>query len=302
MADSSSGGDGSDDASPGSTSCPLAADGENPCLAACEQAAQTYCQRLQNCAPFLLTERYGDLLICEVREIPSCTDALQAPGSGWTLSSVVACASAQAALSCSDFVHGKPLPAACQVTGSVATGAGCLYDPQCSTGYCAVMSTCGHCTALAASGDKCTTSSDCEANLLCASSGVCAAPVASGNSCDAAHPCAGGLACLGGTCTMPHALGANCDPANASADCDADQGLFCAADSTCHSVAVFQPGDSCSGAVPAICAGGGTCWQGTCLAPVADGASCDPANGENCLIPATCQGGTCAIELASACH
>jgi hypothetical protein len=53
--------------------------------------------------------------------------------------------------------------------------------------------------------------------------------------------------------------------------------------------------------------GSGTCYMSSCVAPVADGSSCDAQTGQNCFGPSTCNGadgdagGTCALYSATQC-
>ncbi len=271
---------------------------------ACDDNAASYCTQLEQCAPFLVTVQYGDELTCVARTTPACLDALKAPGAGFTGASLEACVAARTALDCNTFLHGKPGPNACQPSGGIATSQACLYDSQCGSGYCRVASgaSCGNCVTLGATGAPCTSSADCDGNLMCAGAGTCQPPVAAGGLCDTTHPCQQGLACLGGSCAQPGGLGATCDPKNKGADCDYYQGVYCdGTSSTCKAYAIAQAGSACGSAQPTVCAGDGTCFQGSCVAPVPDGSACSAQQGQNCMPPSTCTAGTCGLYSANLC-
>lgn len=274
---------------------------------ACADNAAAYCTQLEKCAAFLVTVQYGDQLTCVARNTPGCIDALQAPGTGWTGDVLEACITARNALDCSAFLHGKPGPKACDVTGGIPNSNACRYSAQCGGAYCRYASgaSCGTCVGLGATGAPCTATSDCDGNLVCAlsgGSGTCQPPVGAGGQCDATHPCQQGLACLASTCTAPGGLGATCSSKNGGADCDYYQGVYCdTASSTCKAYAMAQAGDACGTAQPTVCVGDGTCSNGHCVAPVQDGTACNAAQGQNCMPPQTCNAGTCSLYSASQC-
>jgi hypothetical protein len=271
---------------------------------ACDDSAAAYCSQLETCAPFLVTALYGDQLTCVARNTPSCLDALQAKGAGFTGDSLEACVKARTALDCNTFLHGKPAPNACRVTGTITTSSACRWDSQCGSGYCRYASgaSCGNCVTLGATGAPCTVSADCDGNLMCGTGGTCQPPSGNGGLCDSTHPCQQGLACLGGSCAQPGGLGATCAAKYNGADCDYDQGVYCDATSgTCKAYAVAQAGDSCGSAQPTICVGDGTCYQNKCVAPVQDGSACNAQQGQNCMPPSSCTASTCGLYSASQC-
>ncbi|HEX3345625.1 MAG TPA: hypothetical protein VHS09_13675 [Polyangiaceae bacterium] len=274
---------------------------------ACADNAGAYCTQLNKCAPFLVTTQYGDELTCEAAQAPGCMDALAAPGTGWTGDVLEACVNARTALSCADFLHAKPQPTACFVTG-LFTGQACLYDAQCGTGYCRIASgaSCGNCVALGNTGAPCTSSNDCGGNLLCAGAGTCQPPSPASGMCSATAPCTPGTACIGGVCVVPGGSGAACVAKNNSADCDYYQGVYCdGTTSMCASYAVAMAGDSCASATPTVCAGDATCYQSLCVAPASMASACNAASGLNCAPPYACLGAdggtTCTLFSASQC-
>jgi len=275
---------------------------------ACTDNAGAYCKQLNTCAQFLVTVEYGDELTCVARQTPGCLDALAAPGTGWTGDKLEACVTARTALDCADFLHAKPQPNACRVTGLIATSDVCRYDQQCGTGYCryAAGASCGNCVTLGATGASCTTSADCDGNLMCSGAGTCQPPSSATSTCSTTMPCQQGLSCIGGVCVAPGALGAMCATKNNNADCDYYQGVYCDGTSTaCAAYAIAQAGDACGSAVPTVCAGDATCFQSLCVAPASDGSTCNAASGLNCMAPSSCLGGDggmmCALFSASQC-
>lgn len=220
---------------------------------ACDDNATTYCTQLEKCAPFLVTAQYGDVLTCEQRVPIGCLDSLQSQGTGWTGDNLEACIAARTALGCSDFLFGKPQPNACRVTGTITTSEACRYSQQCGTGYCRYASgaSCGTCVTLGATGSPCTTSADCDGNLMCSTAGTCQPPSSAASLCNATTPCQQGLVCIGGACTAPGGLGATCAAANGGADCDYYQGVYCDTTSnTCKAYAQAQIGGTCGGFHP----------------------------------------------------
>jgi hypothetical protein len=278
---------------------------------ACADNAGAYCTQLNTCALFLVTTQYGDELTCVARQQPGCLDALAAPGTGWTGDKLEACVTARTALDCADFLHAKPQPGACRVTGLIATSDACRYDEQCGTGYCryAAGASCGNCVTRGATGAPCTASADCAGNLMCAGAGTCQPPATATNPCSATIPCVQGLVCIGSVCVAPAGVAtppATCVPKNNSADCDYTQGVYCDATTmACQPYSKAQAGDACGGSTPTVCTGDATCFQSLCVAPADDGSTCNAAAGLNCLAPSSCLGGeggaTCALFSASQC-
>jgi hypothetical protein len=275
---------------------------------ACADDAAEYCSHLETCAPFKVTALYNDQLTCIARRTVGCLDQLQAPGTGWTGDRLEACIAARKVLpDCASFLYGKPAPAACRVSGSIPNSNPCRYDAQCGGAYCryAANASCGTCVGLGATGAPCAQTSDCDGNLVCAlsgGSGTCQPPVGAGGACDATHPCQLGLACISATCAAPGGLGATCAAANGNADCSYDQGVYCdATSSTCKAYATAQATNACGSSQPTVCVGDGTCYQNHCVAPIQDGATCNPQQGQNCMPPSSCTAGTCGLYSASQC-
>lgn len=269
---------------------------------ACSDNAAEYCAQLTTCSPFLLSTQYGDSVICETRLAGAyCNNMVTAEGSGWTADGLEACAAAREALSCTEFLYLKPAPSACRPTGTITSG-GCIWDSQCSAGYCRIPSgmQCGTCVERGNTGAPCTTSNDCDGNLVCTAAG-CAAPVPLGSACSATLPCESGAVCLSSKCIQPGGVGASCDADAGGVDCDYNLGAYC--DGTmCAAITVAMSASLCGGSYPPVaCYADGACQGGFCVPPLADGFPCGGDGGVNCTIPSTCNSGTCSSPNASQC-
>ena len=266
---------------------------------ACNDNAAQYCNQLSMCSQFLLQSQYGDVVTCQTRIAGAyCNDIVTAKGSGWTGDGLEACIAAHAKLSCTDFLYGKPQPAACRPTGTISSGA-CVFDIQCGTGYCRIAAgmECGNCVQLGNTGAACTTTNDCDGNLVC-SGAACAAPVPIGLACSATAPCQSGAVCLGGKCIQPGGIGATCDADGGGADCDYNLGAYCSG-GTCAAITVAMSAAPCGGSPPSVCYASGVCQDTFCVPPTADGQSCD--GGVGCTAPSGCYAGTCGSPTSGMC-
>jgi hypothetical protein len=267
---------------------------------ACSDNAAKYCAQLNTCSPFLLSTQYGDVVTCQTRLGGAyCSDIVTAKGSGWTGDGLEACVAARSKLSCTDFLYLRPAPAACRPTGTITSGS-CLYDSQCGAGYCRIPGgmQCGNCVQRGNTGAPCTTSNDCDGNLVCLAA-ACAAPVPLGAACNATTPCQNGMVCLSGKCAQPGGVGATCSADAGGVDCDYALGAYCSG-ATCAAITVAMSASLCGGSSPpAVCYADGACQGGFCVPPVADGQPCDA--GASCTIPSTCVAGTCGTPSAGQC-
>lgn len=286
--------------------------------AACTAVATAACMRLAACSMTNLTLRYGDLATCVAAQRSSCTTALGAAGTGNTPARVSGCADAYAGWSCNDYLAGLNVPAACaQARGTLATGAACAFNAQCSTGFCALArnTACGTCQAEPMVGSDCSTFL-CGQGLYCASNNTCATPVATGGTCDASHPCVAGTTCVtpagatAGLCQTQGTMGMPCDINRRTAPaCSEAAGFVCnTASRTCVPLTIASAGMPCAVLGMGnfgVCAAAGACVRpmgstmGTCLAAVPAGMPCDTANGPDCVAPARCvlsaDGGTAGV-------
>ncbi len=284
---------------------------------ACDDFATAFCTQLSKCTPFALQEVYGDIATCKTRAAIPCPSALGASGTKMTTSDLEQCVQTVNAESCEEYLD-NPQPSACSIPGTVASGAACGSDWQCSTGYCELKfgTLCGTCATRAMPGQTgpdggpvCLADAQCAATLVCAG-GKCVSPGMMGATCSTPPECARTLTCIGGTCQTPLALGATCA---AATDCDGSKGLYCdvKGTKTCKQTGTATAGAACgvvSGGLVA-CTAGAVCTnfnmqgQGTCHPPAADNAPCGA--GVSCLAPAACINSTgyaCELPNAGNCH
>jgi len=302
----------------GVTACSGAAGSSVSTTQACSDLANNICNKLNSCAPFLVSYLYGSVSTCTTRAAINCPDTVSANGSGATASNVEACAQAYSSASCSDLENNVQ-PSACDIAGTLTAGAVCGADQQCvgPNGYCNIGagSVCGACGTKSAAGGNCKSNNDCQSGLVCgtaagATTGTCVTPDAAGAMCDSGHPCGGTLSCSSGTCSAPVEAGGAC---NATAqNCDFENGLYCNPTSmVCASVQTVMAGGSCgysaSSNTYSVCANEATCngqtatMAGTCGSVAADGAACG-TNMAVCMSPAVCVNDVCTIPNASSCH
>lgn len=264
----------------------------------CNSVASTECNKIEQCAPAAMQEAYGDVQTCITRVTLGCKIFTAAPGGSMSSAQLSTCSSSISQMDCTAILSGNFHPAGCPTAGTLANGAACFADSQCQSGYCNTGSqNCGTCAGgNVKAGSPCTANTDCQGNLACINKS-CAQPVASGGSCSTISDCASGLACVSGKCGAPLTLGQPCT----AGECGID--AYCGSQKTCEKLQVAASGQPCGIVNGNViqCSGGGSCnipqgkQQGTCAAPIADGAKCDATN-PNCLSPAQCINGTCSVS------
>jgi hypothetical protein len=275
--------------------------------AACS-ALSAYCQKLNDCAPALVTLAYGTVDECSARLALSCADAVEAPGTGLTATTLAACAAALPGATCPDTIYRAIT--ACRPKGSRANGLACGTDAQCQSGHCAQGDqACGVCAALVNAGDACMVDDDCQPGLVCGGSGACVVPAPAGGACSAAVPCAYGLYCNSGSCaSAEETTGDACVP-GLPQSCDLLAGLYCDDQTTlCETLGFGQAGDPCGlvGPVYVLCARGQCAYataaatEGLCGGFAADGAACGDTT--PCEAPARCISARCALPSSAQCQ
>jgi hypothetical protein len=295
---------------------PVACNGTNnptvTSLQACADLATARCAETKACAPGTYAAQssdttcvHYDALLCERRlEAPSTVDdqygiegctGVFAPDGGY---------------SCPDYLASRTPQPCLPGSGALREGAGCAFDAQCESTFCALPAggVCGACAAPRAAGDSCAGLDSCGAGgrLSCAASGKCVAPGAAGAACDPeTAPCAATLDCVKGSCEPQGTLGgAPCDPM-AGPGCVHALGLFCASSGTCAGITFAAAGAACNAAGGVECAASGLCVNGACVAPVdplADaGVACDATKGPPCPHPWRCAGGACVLPDGNRC-
>jgi hypothetical protein len=277
---------------------------------AATDVASSFCNKYNSCAAPFVQITYGDMATCQARFKLSVAPSLAANGTGATSAQYESCSKDLSAASCDDVLS-RNLPQSCQtVAGTLANGAACGEDSQCTGKFCntGTNQTCGACSTLAAAGGTCTSDNGCDYGLAC-NGGVCSAYASAGATCDTTHVCKTTLACLNGTCATSLEAGATC-AAVGGPGCDTLKGLYCNLSKVCATYAFASAGQPCgivNGSTYTACAAGGFCkgatglTAGTCVATAADGAACDATAGPTCLAPAVCTGGVCKITDPSSC-
>jgi hypothetical protein len=276
---------------------------------ACMQVAQALCGALDGCAPFIVSEQYGDKATCISRAALSCMTDQSTSGIARTPNDLVACATAAAGISCTDALTGN-YPAACDPKpGTIINGMACGSNLQCQSTYCNKTDMCGVCSDRQDAGKACTTNDGCLKGLVCASS-LCVKPADMGAACNLpGQPCRSDLACSAsqgpGTCGAKVGVGGDC---TANSDlCDFTKGSICntlANPKVCIMINIAKPGDKCSLASKTGCVGGidpcsSILLGGVCANPAADGAAC--GGNDVCIPPATCVNKICRLPSAPTC-
>jgi hypothetical protein len=262
-----------------------------------------------------------------------CQSGVALPGSGLTDGTLEACASAVESAGCA----AGPVPAACNITGTLPAGAACNQDFQCQSGGCfqsltpgeaGASDSCATCLPIAQLGQPCTT--------VCPPGATCDHSMATptcvqvmlgdaGATCDGqALQCGTGLYCnnsatcavlpaagqpctTNGLCAAPAAcVGPTCEPPGATGStCEVDftcaAGLGCgAASQTCGAVTWASAGQPCGDLVRCLV---GDCNGGICSTVIADGQACTVGDtSSTCDTFAQCQGGTCVLQDSQVCR
>ena len=286
--------------------------------AACQDLAQSQCDEFKTCSPETFDWTYGDVGSCVARMKLTCPIIASASGSGYTGNGVEACANALAATSCADIANNVGV-AACEIRGTLPVGSGCIDDAQCAgkENFCKLSTDCGVCAPRKPASDlsdpfsngDCAANGGCLDGLVC-NLGHCIAVLPPNATCDLSHPCQAPYACVGGACSAPTlGPGATCDIYESG--CDPSQRLHCLAELICGTIPTAHLGETCGlmGNLVTTCVGGTVCnvlngdYLGVCVAPLADGSPCDPAQTvyDQCQPPASCTGGFCNLPEPLAC-
>ena len=280
---------------------------------ACNDLAQTLCDKINSCAPFYLQTTYGDMATCVTRTKINCVPAYAANGTSATPDATETCLADAKTTSCDDLLTRKGPPSCFTQPGQLADGIGCGTDAQCKGTLCRLAdnSTCGACSSPGGAGSACNRDEDCTHGFVC-SNQKCAAPAAAGGACGTGQPCATSLSCVGGTCAVALEAGAACTPKLNENACDIAKGLYChPKNKVCALVGTSAAGGQCGifNDNLVLCTGGSSCkgdnpltqTPGTCQAAAADGAACNDTTGPKCLTPARCVSGVCKLTDPTTC-
>ena len=282
-----------------------------------EAISGSFCDRISTCfGDFFVKAFIGDTPTCKSRLQLELKASVRGTGTQIKDSEAVKCKSAVDAAACNKILNDGVTD--CDFRGTLADGAACANDSQCTSGACFVdaKTNCGKCTARAADGADCT-SSKCTRGLTCNAAKKCVANVAEGGACDDNKPCELGLSCLAGKCGKGLAKGAACKTGSKEAPCDSFSGTYCkppmatSPDGTCAPFTLVGAGQACGVTVtPAVdfafceksqCVGAMGTTKGTCQAFLADGATCDATKPPDCQFPAKCRNGKCATLDPATC-
>ena len=275
-----------------------------------QAVAGSFCDRIAACyGDFFVKAFIGDTATCKSRLAIEITGSAKGAGVQIKESDATTCKAAVDTAACDTLLADGVKE--CDFRGTLADGAACASDSQCTSGGCYVdpKTTCGKCGARAAEGADCTTSK-CARGLTCSAASKCVKPAATGGTCDANTPCELSLTCLGGKCGKGLAKGVACKNAMNQTPCDGFSGLYClppsatVADGTCTPFTVATANELCGITLqPTVdfsfcensqCVGATSTTRGTCKSYLADGAACDATKQPDCQFPAKCRNGKCA--------
>ena len=285
-------------------------------LQACNDYIVAYCQKLESCAPLLITTQFGDVTTCTTRLQLVCALGTTPTGAGPMPTAIETCVADLTSTSCDD-VFAAVLPASCaSATGTKMNGTGCGDASECQSGFCGKPDNmaCGTC------GPKPTTGSDCSHipcgdGFVCSAANLCVAKGLVSASCQTDSDCIASLSCEGahgttsGTCQRRLTAGVTCDSTTQTTPgCDTLNGLFCnPATKVCQTLGLAGAGQVCgiNNGGYSVCTASAYCrtsgLSGTCVATAADGAACNATNGPMCLPPANCVNGVCVLPAVPSC-
>lgn len=261
---SSSGGDGTGGgpAGPGADFCP--------------QYAKTYVDWMSRCSTREFTAALKDSALKATTD--NCRQMLTLSGSTLKQEDLQKCSDGtKAACTEAGWASACPLP-----KGTLKDGTPCLYDHQCSGGFCRVDEddTCGKCVTRTVEGEACPFARPCVAEFECVA-GTCKARVGVDEDCTETTQCLRGNLCYKGKCMESGVLDGPCDNNWAC-----NEGLVCV-DNKCADAG--KEGDTCT---PTSCSTGLACGADNKCAKmkfVAAGQACD----DRILF---CESGSCPIK------
>ena len=272
-------------------------------LEACARLAGVQCDLERRCfGGWLLRRLHGTEAACLDALSKSCVDKIEVPRTGYSPSSMEACASALAQLSCEAFANiGSLAEPHCRTPpGQLGIGDACRFDDQCQSRRCVFpwanqSSRCGVCQPLLAEGSDCRMAPNlCDEGLSCVSGRCIGHVIEEGAQCNERDlPCSfdRGLFCIAGRCRyLGTKVGSPCDPKHIVApNCQFRTGLYCdRATRECKAIGLAKLGQPCGSEdlmceAPTACMERGTGRQlkgaifgrGVCESPWTVGKPCD---------------------------
>ena len=234
--------------------------GADPSVAdVCAAYAAAVCDFTLRCGPVYFYQSLGTMDGCTAAYAAACLDRLVAPGIRLKPADVQTCAKATAATTCA-----LPRPAACRFQGTLADGAGCAYDDQCSGGLCKIadwFDTCGVCSSPVGAGEICHQRAGCQEGLQCslgwATNDTCVARVAQGGACEpTSDSCDRNFSCQNNVCQPQPRLGQACDASYGG--CDQTENSECLK-GVCQEIIWHVEGESCEPRLGVLCRAGFAC-------------------------------------------
>lgn len=277
-----------------------------PTIASASTAyALARCSRYQACLPARFAGYYSGQADCVRDSELTAAASFTLPGSTVTPKGLTQCAADRAAQACADFSEQRP--ASCLTAGTLANGAACNVDAQCSSTFCYVESEsidpCGVCAPRVGLGAACKRDG-CAPGLSCVDAGgkgvvTCEALLKEGAACDNNTECAADLRCLDGSCARMPAVGEPCEALVLCRDGEGDQCVTTtssSSDNTCLKATFGAPGQACDYATARNCLGASVCLTATSLcSPIAKlGEACSDTT-TPCEHPYVCSGAQCAL-------
>ncbi len=213
------------------------------------------CERLERCAPLLLSVQYVSRAECISEGTEGCVPILRLPGVRITQAQATACAGAQSAAACDKLTLDLP---ECSTPGALEDGKPCLSNDQCKNAQCTFTgSGCGTCSpALPKTAPpSCSASTDCPAYSVCSNGQCKSVGLAKGQDCATGDECVSslGLTCDPdfGTCVEVTSLATASQP--------------CGVDGTANTMIACSDGLCNEAETPAMCIPrakiGGACDQ-----------------------------------------
>jgi len=288
---------------------------------ACAAMADSYCTRLDECAPGYLVDFFSDVAACKSIEQRGCAEIYGRSGMRLDPAEATATAAAMRTAGCGETLDAVWTALHAPGAGTLVDGSECTSPSQCASGWCAPSTDpdadCGKCAPAkdpkSEVGVPCQTAGDPPSVYWCTGEGLvcnveasrCALLPADGEPCLDHQSCAPGLQCdfASNTCKKALFQGEPCDP---KADrCSREASLACDAVSQKCTAPSGGAGAQCGGYSQDFppCGPGLTCklpggvnpgnydGPGTCHARGAEGASC--SGGLDCALALSCDGGVC---------
>jgi hypothetical protein len=263
---------------------------------ACGSWASAYCAYEERCFPTSLYFNWHAVAECVARETLGCELAATDPSAQFDEERVRACRYPD---DCS-----SSLPT-CFAAGRAPAGSACLWQSACQSGVCVgaggdypLCGTCYACNTPCPSGETCT-------GIV--GSGICHSHSRpAGQSCSSADDCQSASCGPGdggpSVCAPFGRVGESCGGTGPRCD----DGAFCDDSGRCSAYRLADDAGRCGllddgDDAFAYCGGSAACVSDSCVAPVGDGASCDPSQGLRCLWPAACVAGHCIFPTIADC-